>query len=145
MKSSLLILAVVAAVTGVASAHVLGSSRPFPRIETKAHPTMSPSPPTANPVERAAAVETRRQPVPILVASRTSTAPQPVDPDAALPKDTVLSKMTESAAKAAIEADGYKGVHILQGTADRGWRARALRGVTEVSLSVDLKGNVSAD
>jgi hypothetical protein len=149
MKSSLLVLAVVAAITGVASAHVLGSSpetrRPFPRIETKAQPTTPPSPIAANPVERAAAVETRRHPVPLLVASRTSIAPQPVDPDAALPKDTALGKMAESAAKAAIEADGYRGVRILQRTADGGWRARALRGATEVSLSVNLRGDVSVD
>ena len=157
MKTSLLILAVVAITTGVASAHVFGPSRPLPRIDTKAQPeteaqpefraqpAISPSPITISPGGRAAALETRRQPVPIHLATRRSTAPQSVYPDAALPKDTVLGKMTESAAKAAIEGDGYKGVRILQRAADGGWRARALRGTIEVSLSVDLRGSVSAD
>jgi len=156
MKNSLLILALVATITGVAGAHVLGSSpdkrRPFPRIETKAQLTTLPSPIAANPVERVAApvervaaVEMRRQPVPILGANRTPIAPRPFDPDAALPKDTAPGKMAESAAKAAIEADGYRGVRILQKTADGGWRARAQRGTTEVSLSVNFRGDVSAD
>jgi hypothetical protein len=145
MKSGLLILAVVAITTGMASAHMVGSPRPFPRIETKAQPTTSPSSVTSNPAGRVTTMETSRQPVPILLAARTSIALQSVDPDAALPTDTAPGKMTESAAKAAIEADGYKGVRILQRATDGGWRARALRGATEVGLSVDLRGNIAAD
>lgn len=156
MKTSLLILAVVAITAGVASARVFGSSRPLPSIGTKAQPetaaqpdvkaepAIAPSPVTASP-RRVATLETRRQPVPILLALRRSTAPQSVSQDAPLPKDTVLAKMTESAAKTAIEADGYKAVRILQRTADGGWRARALRGTIDVGLRVDLGGGVSAD
>ena len=156
MKTSLLILAVVAITTGVASAHVFGPSRPLPRIDTKAQPeteaqpaarvqpAILPSSITTSPGGRAAALETRRLPVPLLATQR-ATAPQSVYPDAALPNDTILGKMTESAAKAAIEADGYKGVRILQRAGDGGWRARALRGTIEVGLSVDLRGGVSAD
>jgi len=154
MKTSLLILAVVAITTGVASARVFGPS--LPRIDTKAQPeteaqpaarvqpAILPSSITPSPGGRAAALETRRLPVPLLAAQR-ATAPQSVYPDAALPNDTILGKMTESAAKAAIEADGYKGVRILQRAADGGWRARALRGTIEVGLSVDLRGSVSGD
>ena len=157
MKTSLLILAVVAITAGVASAHVFGPSRPLPRSDTKAQPeteaqrevrvqpSISPSSITKSPGGRAAALETRRLPVPILLDTQGVTAPQSVNPDGALPNDTVLGEMTESAAKAAIEADGYKGVRILQRAADGGWSARALRGTIEVGLSVDLRGSVSAD
>ena len=157
MKTSLLILAVVAITAGVASAHVFGPSRPLPRINTKAEPeteaqpevrvqpAILPSSITKSPGGRAAALETRREPVPILLATQRAAAPQSVYPDAALPNDTILGKMTESAAKAAIEADGYKGVRILQRAEDGGWRARALRGTIEVGLSVDLRGSVSGD
>lgn len=147
MKRGLLIVAVVAIMTGVVSARVLraspGPRRAFPRIETTAQPASSPIPIPAP--ERAAVVEKRRQPVPILAAARPSTVPLPVDPHTALPKDSPEGKMTEAAAKAAVEADGYKGLRSLERTADGSWRARALRGATEVSLSVDLMGNVSAD
>ena len=43
----------------------------------------------------------------------------------------------ESAAKAAIEADGYKGVKVLRKGANGVWHASALRGKTEVMLTVD--------
>ena len=144
MKSGLLILAVVAIVTAVAGDVVMGPSRPFPRIETKAQPALPPST-TSDPAGRAAAVETRRQPVPVLWANRTSIAPRPVDPEVALANDTDVDKIAESAAKAAIEADGYRAVRILQRATGGEWRARALRGATEVGLSVDGSGNVSVD
>ncbi len=144
MKSGLLILAVVAIVTGVAGDLVMGPSRPFPRVETKARPALSPST-TSDPAGRADAVETRHQPVPVLWTNRTSIAAEPVDPEAALANDTAPGKVAESAAKAAIEADGYRAVRILQRATGGEWRARALRGATEVGLSVDGSGNVSVD
>ena len=155
MKTSLLILAVVAIATDVVSAHVFGSSRSLSKIDTKAqpepdvpevrvYPPTSPSPIAAS-SGRLATLETRRQPVPILLGPRRSAAPQSVSQDNPLSKDTVLVKMTERAAKAAIEADGYKAVRLLQGTADGGWSARALRGTIDVGLSVDSRGGVSAN
>ena len=53
--------------------------------------------------------------------------------------------MTETAAKAAIEADGYKGVRVLARRSDGAWKASALRGQTEVLLSVGPTGSVSAN
>ena len=53
--------------------------------------------------------------------------------------------MSEAAAKAAIEADGYKGVRALARGSDGVWKASALRGQTEVQLSVGLTGSVSAN
>ena len=53
--------------------------------------------------------------------------------------------MSATAAKAAIEADGYKGVRALARGADGVWKASALRGQTEVLLSVSPTGGVSAN
>ena len=53
--------------------------------------------------------------------------------------------MTEAAAKAAIEADGYKRVSALSHGPDGVWKARALRGETEVLLTVGSAGAVSAN
>ena len=96
MKSGLLTLAVVAIVAGVAGDVVMGSSRPFPRIETKTPPAASPSA-VPEPAGRGAALETHRQPVAVLWATGGE------------------------------------------------WRARALRGATEVNLSVGASGDVSID
>jgi hypothetical protein len=54
-------------------------------------------------------------------------------------------KMTEAVAKAAIEADGYKDVRALTRGPDGVWKASALRGQTEVLLSVGPTGSVSAN
>jgi hypothetical protein len=51
----------------------------------------------------------------------------------------------ESAARAAIEADGYKGVKVLRKGVNGVWHASALRGKTTVMLTVDASGSVSAD
>ena len=48
-------------------------------------------------------------------------------------------------ARGAIEADGYKFVGTIAPGPDGTWRARALRGKTEVLLTVDREGRVSAD
>jgi hypothetical protein len=53
--------------------------------------------------------------------------------------------MSATAAKAAIEADGYKGVRALSRGSDGVWRASALRGQIEVLLSVSPTGSVSAN
>ena len=50
-----------------------------------------------------------------------------------------------SFAKGAIEADGYKFVKTIAPGPDGTWRARALRGKTEVVVTVDREGRVSAD
>lgn len=51
----------------------------------------------------------------------------------------------ENAARAAIEADGYKSVKVLRKGAGGIWHASALRGKTTVMLTVDANGSVSAD
>ena len=59
--------------------------------------------------------------------------------------ETALGGPAENDARAAIEADGYKKVRAINKAADGTWRARALRGTTEVALRVDATGSVSAD
>jgi hypothetical protein len=52
--------------------------------------------------------------------------------------------LNRGAARAAIEADGYKGVRDLAQAPDGQWTARALRGATEIAVSVAADGSVSA-
>jgi hypothetical protein len=49
------------------------------------------------------------------------------------------------AAKAAIEQDGYRNVRALVKSGDGTWRGRAMRGSTEIAVTVDANGRVSAD
>ena len=52
---------------------------------------------------------------------------------------------SEASAKTLIEADGYRRVTGLAMGADGSWHGKALRGNTEVAVSVDARGNVSAE
>jgi hypothetical protein len=61
------------------------------------------------------------------------------------PEAKAQDNLDERAAKAAIEADGYKRVSVLGKSADGTWRAKAYRGATDVRLTVDAAGRVSAD
>jgi hypothetical protein len=63
-----------------------------------------------------------------------------LDPEAQAQDD-----LDKRAAKAAIEADGYKRVNVLGKGADGSWRATAYRGSTEVQLTVDGTGRVTLD
>ena len=47
-------------------------------------------------------------------------------------------------ARKAIEFDGYKNVHGIVKDPDGTWHARAMRGRTEIAVTVDASGNVSA-
>jgi hypothetical protein len=49
------------------------------------------------------------------------------------------------AAQAAIEADGYERVSVLGRGADGTWRAKAYKGTSEVRLTVDGRGRVTAE
>ena len=49
------------------------------------------------------------------------------------------------AAQAAIEADGYERVSVLGKGSDGTWRAKAYKGTSEVRLTVDGRGRVSAE
>jgi hypothetical protein len=68
-----------------------------------------------------------------------------VDKPAEAPSDPAGDTAGQNAARAAIEADGYKGVKVLRKGANGVWHASALRGKTTVMLTVDASGSVTAD
>ena len=132
MKRGVIALGLVA-IAGVASAAILPNR---PAASPPAQPAAE-APAKLQSVPSATTIETRRAPVPLKVASRpTYTPPAPREDK---PETTTAAKTPdpgEGSAKAAIEADGYKGVRIV-GRADNGaWRARAMRGRTEIGVTV---------
>jgi len=75
-------------------------------------------------------------------------APQPSPPSvASRPSEmaTASPAIDSAAVKAAIEACGYSEVSMLAPGTDGTWRAKAYQGATEVRLTVDGTGKVSAD
>lgn len=109
------------------------------------------------PTVQKASVEMRQAPVPFQPKPRPPVNLPPVaDKDKATeakatgqagdkPGETSADPAGENAARAAIEADGYKGVKVLRKGANGVWHASALRGKTTVMLTVDAGGSVSAD
>ena len=53
--------------------------------------------------------------------------------------------LDRKAAKAAVEADGYKRATVVGKGSNGTWRAKAYRGTTEVQLTVDGTGRVSME
>jgi hypothetical protein len=93
-------------------------------------------------------VETRQAPVPIVVRERPPVALPVVETASAkgaCGTGAVAEAEGKGFAKGAIEADGYKSVRNITPGPDGTWRARALRGKTEVVITVDREGRVSAD
>lgn len=145
-------LATTVLVATVAAAHVAaplpdGTQRGSAKAATGAvQPAQASS--AQLPSAKPALVETRQAPVPLLVRER---------PPVALPAVETASATTPVAmtvggdgegnrfAKGAIEADGYKSVRNITPGPDGTWRARALRGKTEVTITVDREGRVSVD
>lgn len=102
---------------------------------------------SALPARSAPSLDDARPPVPILFSHRrlfvaATEAASTASSSAA--GTAPPGNVSETAAKAAIEADGYKGVRALARGSDGVWKARALRGQTEVLLSVGPTGSVSA-
>jgi hypothetical protein len=93
---------------------------------------------TAPPVDLAA----NQPPIPFVRGVR----PPPLAVAEDRPNEVSLppAGLDRAAAKAAIEADGYKGVNVLAKEAGGTWRAKAYRGATEVQVTVDGTGRVSA-
>ena len=107
--------------------------------------------------ERRASVDVRKAPVPLQVAPRPPVYVPAVDTTEAYARGEAGSSAKasasaspgsddpagESAARKAIEADGYKGVEVLRKGDNGVWHAKALRGRTVVQLVVDSRGMVS--
>ena len=154
MKFRFLALGLVATLASVASAHVLlplpEKTGVLPHSTEQAQPPSKalPSQVSSQTARNTVASDSGRAPVPVLFSPRrefvpavaAASTPSLTNADAAAP-----GNIAETAAKAAIEADGYKGVRALARGSDGTWKAIALRGKTEVSLTVDPTGSVSAN
>jgi hypothetical protein len=154
MKFRFLALGLLATTASFAAAHAF---MPLPERTRALARSTEPSRPlrmvlptdvSALPARSASSLDSTRPPVPVLFSHRRPFVPvdeaaSPPSPSAA--DATRLGAVSEAAAKAAIEADGYKGVRALARGSDGVWKASALRGQTEVQLSVGLTGRVSAN
>lgn len=105
-------------------------------------------------------LDTHRAPVPIvrkateLPFSATTTVEPPLPPPdttdeprsaAGAVELPVRVEFTGMAAKAAVEADGYKRVTVLGRKPDGTWQMKAYRGDTEVVVTVDGAGTVATE
>lgn len=141
------VLAVAVAVAHVVAPLPLGMQHGTAKAATEAaQPVHSSSAPL--PSVKPVLGETRQAPVPILVRARPAVASSLVETaSAGMPalQAPGVDAEQQSFAKGAIEADGYKFVGKIMPGPDGTWRARALRGKTEVLLTVDREGRVSTD
>lgn len=148
------VLASSVLLAAVAVAHVMAplpEGGPF-QASAKAATVSEPAPAASKPVVDTNAsrpfIEVRQAPVPLqmrerppVVLSDTVETAAATTPGASIPGEAEGG----SFARSAIEADGYKAVKNIVAGPDGTWRARALRGKTEVVLTVDREGRVSAD
>ena len=161
-KRGILVLALVMSVAGVASAFAPlpqdSSSRPPARDLAMPASTRQPDPTPVAPAPvilpesavRKAAFEIKQAPVPLLMRARPTIETPAFDADAVGPETPVLAKTADApadngAAKAAIEADGYRNAKLVRQGENGMWYAKAMRGTTEVSLTVDATGRVSLE
>jgi hypothetical protein len=100
---------------------------PMPSLEHAKPPVPMANLPKRKPIPQAAAPADRQQ-----QAAATPSAPDLSDPSAAK-------------AKASVELDGYKGVRLVAQLPDGRWKARAMRGRTEIGVTVEPDGSVRAD
>ena len=81
--------------------------------------------------------------MPILYVPKPAYVPPSAQDHTAAPAPAAEG-MTEAAARAAIAANGYKVVRGLSKSNGK-WTAKALRGDTEVVLTVGADGSVASD
>ena len=163
MKRSIIALVAAMSIVGAAAAGI--STRPSdggkpPVLSTNTVPLPTPDrqlEPRPIAVAKSAPVESPKAsleplqaPVPLHLKPRQTAKLAPIDATgtpATGESGTAASSNSpdlacENAARAAIEADGYKSVRIVS-KGDGVWRAKALRGKTEVLLIVDSNGSVT--
>jgi hypothetical protein len=107
------------------------------------------------------AIEMRRAPVPLVREIMTTPRPPVPTAEPASPPPTAAAEPTggtgreeppvrdaplaDGAARAAVEADGYKRVTVLGPGRNGTWRVKAYRGNTEVVVTVDSTGSVTLE
>ena len=90
-------------------------------------------------------LQARRAPVPLVRNFRRPTEARPPGAATTETQQPVQDDLDKRAAKAAVEADGYKRVTVIAKAGSGAWRAKGFRGATEVLLTVDGTGRVSMD
>lgn len=142
MTNHLLTLIVLAALVGTfASAPV---PEPLPRSVASRATTDPAVVSRAN--ADSTALEAHPSPIPLMRNALTLPKTE-ISPDVPVPEAKMQAQddLDIGAVRAAIEADGYKGVNVLGKAGNGTWRAKAYRGQTEVQLTVDRTGTVSVD
>jgi hypothetical protein len=146
----------VAAHESLAASLPQSSTAPAPELAAAASPVAAAAPPApaAQSTAPSAPVEAARPPVPLRINHKRPLPDKPqasdkkadpdkkADADKQESADTPAGQMSQQTAKAAIEADGYKGVQMLNQGGNGVWKASALRGTTRVVVNVDAAGNV---
>jgi len=129
-----------------------GADRPAIDQSTARPEPAAPAKVTSAQVTRKSLVEAHQAPVPFRMKPRPPVNLPPAAGEATDVKaaegstdPAATDESGQNAARAAIEADGYKGVKVLRKGANGVWHASALRGSTTVMLTVDSSGSVSAD
>jgi len=139
---------------GMAAAHLTaplpdgGPLQASAQAATASEAARSPLKPVLDPAAAKPLIEVRQAPVPLQMRERPPVVlPAVIETASATPPPASPPAETEGAsfARSAIEADGYKAVKNIVPGPDGTWRARALRGRTEVVLTVDRAGRVSLD
>ena len=90
-------------------------------------------------------LEARQAPVPLVRNFRLPPEASPFAAPAVNTQQPAQDDLDMKAAKAAVEADGYKRVTVLGKAGNGAWRAKGFRGATEVLLTVDGSGRISMD
>ena len=145
MMNNLLNVIVLGALVGTFAFAPTPESRSIAPRTTQSEPAAVPSG-----IAASSPVSAHKPPVPVVRSVRampaTVSAPATA-PEASVQEATVQPQdgLDKTAARTAIEADGYRGVNVLGKAADGTWRAKAYRGTTEVQVTVDGSGRVSAE
>ena len=152
MKRALIILPLLAVMAGVASAQMLQPPAASPAPPATANAPMRakvelpPAPSAeASPTRIAQTVVARQAPVPMVLTKRPPALVTVAAGADVVTAEPTTRQFSETDARAAIEADGYRKPRIVNKGADGTWLARALRGTMEVSLRVDAQGNVTGE
>jgi hypothetical protein len=142
MMNNLLSMIVVSALIGVFL--VAPGSQP---ASLAVAPRAAPPEPAVvlRPVVASNDLQAHQPPIPLMRGVRPPVTARSPDLPSNKAEGPSLDDMDRGAAKAAIEADGYKGVSVLDKGMNGTWRAKAYRGTTEIKVTVDSAGRVSAD
>ena len=136
----------------LAAGYLIGPSRGATHSSPPPAPALAADAAAPAPKPTALTLAANRPPVPFVRPQPTSYFTPANQDSGASSGDTQTADLTtnqpagdDSGAKRAIEFDGYKNVHGVVKGSDGMWHARAMRGRTEIAVTVDAGGNVSAE